>query len=147
MPARVTCGVIDSNWSQHRYWIPERALVVVHVDHQTAEDDAQVVSQLSTHTGDAEILNKWRRQTLRLLDRLSGDVTSEQGPVSRITALKKKGDIPRPIAALLIGVLEIRNAYEHEGKVPSESEWRSAGAAWEAVAEWARSNGIDVDTL
>jgi hypothetical protein len=95
----------------------------------------------------ADELNQWRRRLLRLLEKLFGQGTPKQGPISRITELKRDGKIPRKTAALMIAVTEVRNAAEHPGDMPTAAEAAAARSAWEAVTDWAVSKGVDPNSL
>jgi len=91
----------------------------------------------------ADDLGKWRRQLLRLLDRLDGKVIPNAGPMARITKLKNENVIPRETAALMIVVTEARNAAEYAGKQPTPVEGEAVRSAWAAVLDWARTRGIE----
>ncbi len=91
---------------------------------------------------DADDLSKWRRQLLRLLDRLDGKATPNAGPMARITRLKNQNVIPRETAALMIAVTEARNAAEYGGKRPTPTEGEAVRNAWAAILDWAKTRGI-----
>ena len=90
-------------------------------------------------------LAKWRRQLLRLLDRLDGRVAPTAGPMAIITRLKNENVIPRETAALMIVVTEARNAAEYAGKQPTPTEGEAVRSAWAAVLDWARTRGIEAE--
>jgi hypothetical protein len=91
----------------------------------------------------ADDLAKWRRQLLRLLDRLDGKAVPNVGPMARITRLKNGNVIPRETAALMIVVTEARNAAEYAGKQPTPIEGEAVRSAWAAILDWARTRGIE----
>src|SRR5436853_7067504 len=62
-------------------------------------------------------LARLRRQLLRILDQLDGRV-SNSGPGLRVARLQDASRVPRPIAALMKVILEVRNASESEAFAP-----------------------------
>ena len=150
-PFSVSCEVIDGRWPQHRYWVMESKRLTFGRPMPAGSKVLRVpdFSAVRTKPGDvsADELNQWRRRLLRLLDRLFGAGEPRQGPISRITELKRDGRIPRKTAALMIAVTEVRNASEHPGEQPTPSESLAARSAWEAVTEWAMLHGIDPNSL
>lgn len=91
-------------------------------------------------------LRVWRGELLRILDRLDGRRSREQGPAARVTHLREACRIPRQIAALMKALLELRNVAEYEGWEPSQAEGEAARNAWTAVYEWSSANSYCEDT-
>jgi hypothetical protein len=89
-------------------------------------------------------LADWRRRIIRLLNAL--DPTSAQsqdeGVAAWISRLSRARAIPRPIAAFMRIITEMRNVTEYEGKLLSAAESAAAEAAWAAIQEWADSRGL-----
>jgi hypothetical protein len=92
----------------------------------------------------ADDLAKWRRQIVRLLDKLDNRVTPGAGLVARIAKMKNEGLIPRKTAALMIFLVEARNAAEYEDEGPTCAESEAVKNAWAAVVEWAKGRGFDL---
>ncbi len=153
VPFDMECGLISSNWPQHRFWIPESARIEIVLDNAgpsrisipSVYEAAHSCSKEATLGPDE--LNKCRRRMLRLLDRLFGPSDPEDGLISRIVSHKRDGRIPRKIAALMITVAEIRNATEHANEALTSNERNAARFSWEAVSDWASHQGVDVNTL
>jgi hypothetical protein len=61
---------------------------------------------------------------------------------SRVLDLSRNKIVPREIAQMMLLITEMRNAAEYEHKVLSASESRAVKHAWEAINEWAESQGI-----
>jgi hypothetical protein len=140
LPVLVDCETIGSNWPQHRFWVMEGARLKF-----TSVQQTPVAAAVIGVTADE--LNQWRRRLLRLLEKLFGQGAPKQGPISRITELKRDSKIPRKTAALMIAVTEVRNAAEHPGDMPTAAEAAAARSAWEAVTDWAVSKGVDPNSL
>jgi hypothetical protein len=150
LPVAVECDVIDSNWPQHRFWVLERSEVSLQTVRATPAPAAALTAESAAPAlaASADELNQWRHRLLRLLDHMFGANDSKEGPISRITGLKKEGRIPRRTAALMIAVTELRNAAEYEGADGlSPVEGEAARAAWKAVSEWAKTKGVDVTAI
>lgn len=146
-PVRLRCGCIPSNWSQHALWILQTEVLRLEGEQPAPPEGPASAPIMPTPVVSADDLSLWRRRLLRLLDRVEGSSPCLDGPVARITVLKRDGRIPRETAALMIALAELRNASEHQGKKPSPAEGAAARNAWLAICEWANSQGIDAERL
>lgn len=148
LPVRLRCGCIPSNWSQHSLWVPQGSEIVLLENTPPVSSSVNAGSSGAQSPGTpADDLALWRRRLLRLLDRLEEGRPGAEGPVARITVLKRSGRIPRDTAALMIALAELRNVSEHEGKEPTAAEAAVARNAWVAICEWARGQKIDPEHL
>ena len=100
------------------------------------------LSQQTTEGVTSAVLGDWRRKLLRILDRLDGRPAS-LGPAARISRLTEDKRVPRTIAAHMRVVLEHRNASEYEDAQATGAQARAAESCWNAVTEWAKTQGID----
>lgn len=104
------------------------------------------IASTGSPTITADDLAKWRRQIVRLLDKLDNHAKAGVGLVARITRMKNEGVIPRKTAALMIFLVEARNAAEYEDERPTGAESEAVKKAWAAVVEWANALGFDLHT-
>jgi hypothetical protein len=78
---------------------------------------------------------------LNALDPTSAQ-SQDEGVAAWISRLSRARAIPRPIAAFMRIITEMRNVTEYEGKLLSAAESAAAEAAWAAIQEWADSRGL-----
>ena len=90
-----------------------------------------------------------RRGLLRLLDKLeaAGTRKSEESVAARIGRLSRAGTIPRPGAACMRTVTEMRNAAEYDARDLSTSETLAVMGAWLAIREWAIIQALNLPSL
>lgn len=81
-------------------------------------------------------LARFRRELLRLLDRLDGRGGSGIGPAARVADLVRSERVPRYIGALMKTVLEARNAAEYDSLVLTKAEGEAVRNAIVAIREW-----------
>jgi len=101
------------------------------------------LTRQTTQVVTSAVLGDWRRKLLRILDRLDGRPAS-LGPAARISRLTKDKRVLRTIAAHMRVVLEHRNASEYENAQAADVQAQAAESSWNAVVEWAKTQGIDV---
>ena len=89
-------------------------------------------------------LARWRRQLLRVLDKLDGRSAPGVGPAARVARMRGTSRLPRRVAALMMVVLEARNAAEYEEQVLTRAEGEAVRNAWSAILEWATTQGFNV---
>jgi hypothetical protein len=130
-------------WERRRPRNPNAASLVTHTEPRPVKLPESAAARGKPQPVSADDLARWRRQLLRLLDRLDARVTPNAGPMARITRLKNENVIPRETAALMIVVTEARNAAEYAGKQPTPMEGEAVRSAWAAVLDWARTRGIE----
>jgi hypothetical protein len=108
------------------------------------EPEAHSHSQVAAFEMSASELADTRRELLRLLDLVDRGhhPPQKEGPAARIARLTNLQVIPRPIAACMKTVTEMRNASEYDAKQLSAAESAAVRAAWAAVKEWAANHGF-----
>jgi hypothetical protein len=96
----------------------------------------------------ASVLADARRCILRILDGLEKEGrATDQSISARIAQLSRIGAIPRPIAACMRTVTEMRNAAEYDGRDLSPAESSAVLGAWSAINEWATIYGFPLPQL
>lgn len=91
-------------------------------------------------------LGRWRRNIIRLLNALWGRPSQPEGVVARILRLARDGNIPRTTSALLVMIVEMRNAVEYEETQLSPLEKETVWSAWRSVLVWAQTKGITLES-
>lgn len=90
-------------------------------------------------------LGRMRRALLRAMSQLGGDAAERQPPGAQLRRLTDEGRIPREISAMMRSIIEARNVAEYEGREMSRAQSRALLAAWQAVLEWAQTNGVALE--
>lgn len=105
--------------------------------------DAPATSQASTPPADDLLPQDLRRKVVRILNAVDrGGRTAKEGIGARIGRLSHEGVIPRHIAASMRAITETRNAEEYEEAKLTRAQIAALRANWEAVVEWAVSEGV-----
>lgn len=129
--------------SSHALWVPERSVLE---PSQSAASGGSKTSQSDNAAGPIaiEALAEFRREIVRILSALEPDARSDpsEGVGARISRLVKEGKIPRPIAAMMKAITEMRNAAEYDGADPTNAQSRAVLENRTAVLEWARSQKL-----
>jgi hypothetical protein len=125
-----------------RPYSPPRAADVQPERDPQAEADAD--SQRAAAEMSASELADTRRELIRLLDVVDRGhhPPAKEGLGAKIGRLAGLQVIPRPIAACMKTVTEMRNASEYDAKQLSATESAAVRAAWAAVREWAVKHGF-----
>jgi hypothetical protein len=94
----------------------------------------------------ADDLGRWRRNVIRLLNALGDRPSQPEGVVARILRLTRGGTIPRTTSALMVMLVEMRNAVEYEEVQLSPLQKETVWSAWRAILEWSQTKGITLDS-
>lgn len=148
---RARCVSPNRNYPHHIFWVPEWypiAVVPSETDQPVPPPPTQMaapIAPLEPIVG-MEELSEWRRCINRLVRQLEPECHSDEKLLPRIRRLSWQKCIPRDIAALMVAITEARNMAEYEEKLPVGPQGKAVRNAWEAVRQWARSQGLDPET-
>lgn len=124
---------LDPVFEGRRSRPPQVGTVAERQQDQRSEDTLGVTS---------DVLGRWRRCLLRLLDALDGGRGRDRGLKARIFDLSREGQIPRNVAGAMVLLAETRNVAEYEAVVLSRAAAVAASGSWLLVMEWARSRQL-----
>jgi hypothetical protein len=90
-------------------------------------------------------LGSLRRWLFKILDLAEGGPSRNEGPAKRVSRLRTEGKLPRNVANMMQTVLGFRDVAEYEGHVLTKAESALVKNAYDAIKEWAKGMGWQID--
>lgn len=103
-------------------------------------DVAREIRQQVVRLNYADQIGRMRRNMIRIMDRIPGPHSEQDGFTYRAGQLKGHG-LDYPIAKIVLDFAEVRNRVEHELYQLSKQEWLALLAKYKTVETWANTNG------
>lgn len=107
----------------------------------------QPVPRRATTTLTPADLAAKRSALVRLMNGLEGVRHDREKAGARVRRLVREGLIPSEIGQFIFSIFEGRNVVDFEQRKLTERQAAAVMAAWDAVAEWTLSRGIELDRL